>query len=222
VTRSACLLLGLVVAACASDPAPPPPPPSGPLFADAFDGPAAFPAGWDSANGDVSVVDAPDAPSGGKALRAQSLTTRPRDALALKTLKATAVGATSLTCSFAVKLAKYGGDSQLTVGRLDIAGGALLFDLKPDAWHFFGRFGAQEIADGGTGQLLGKWSVVKITLESSGNVVVSFDGDERIKRVDTNATPLDASRGALELGLAAPPAIADTEALYDDVVCTSR
>lgn len=219
-TRSASLLLGLFVVACASDPAPPPPAPGGPLFQDAFDGPGAFPAGWDSTNGDVSVVDAPDAPSGGKALRAQSLTSRPRDALALKTLKSP--GSTSLTCSFAVKLAKYGGDSQLTVGRLDIAGGALLFDLKPDGWHFFGRFGTQEIADSGPGQLLGKWSVVKITLESTGNVVVVFDGEQRIKRVDTAATPLDASRGALELGLASPPAVADTEALYDDVVCTSR
>lgn len=213
--------LALALGCASSDPAPPPAP-TPPLFEDAFDGPAAFPAGWDSVTGDIVAIDAPDARSGGKVVRAQSLTTAPRDALARKSLRPTAAEVQGVTCTFQVKLVRLAGTSPLTVGRVDVGGGALLFDLEPQGWRVFGRFGTQEISERGARPVLGVWGKVSLTIEGTGKIVVRYEDEERIKHVDASAAPLDPRRAAIEIGLASPALDGNTEAHFDDVVCATK
>jgi hypothetical protein len=203
---------------CSSDPEPAPEPPKQ-LFSDSFDDPAPLPRGWTSGRGSVSLIDVPDAPSPPRAFDAQSVL--PRTEALLHRDLVIEPGAVKLTCRFMVKLTRYGGNTPLTVARIDVANGAVLFDLKPDEWQAYTKIGSQQYADGNKAAVIDHYVAVVIAIGNDGAIVASLNGDQVVRHADVKASPIDVTRSSLEIGLLQPPGDADTEALFDDVSCTS-
>lgn len=212
--RSAVVVSLLVLLSCSDEP---PTPYSGPpVFTDTFDD-AADLVKWDQRIGRVSVVATPDAPSPGSVLRAESLSQPQRGAATVrKTMK---VGSGGVVCRLRTKLTKFAGDNYLPLARIDVAGGTVQFDAKEGEWHYFLKFGSQELAESGQVPMIDRWTQAEITIESSGVVIVGVDGRTARRQIDT---PLDLSDTTLEIGLVAPPASGDTSAEYDDVACVAR
>lgn len=211
------LVLALLVA-CSSDTEPPPPKPTL-LFSDAFVD-AGPPKSWDATKGTVAVIGVSDAPSPPNALDVKSAAPKGGEGSVAKTLKPTQTGSRSVTCNFSVKLAKLTSTTPLSVARMDVGGGALFLDLTPDGWQAFGQFSSQ-IGDGAKAPVLNTWNPVSLTVEDTGKIVFTFAGVQKVVHVDVKATPIDVGTTTLTLGLLEPPADSDTEALFDDVSCSS-
>lgn len=209
----------LSAGACSSEEPPPPQVPTEPLFVDAFDDGAPMPRGWSSTHGDLTVIDARGAPSGPKALRAQSVGRR-AEALAHVDLKPSSV-AKEISCRFSVNPVKLASTNLLSVARLDVAGGAILFDLTDTEWRIFGRFGTQQITEGNaSSSTSGRWHEITIRLTSAGKIVVTFDSDQRVANADIKQNPINIHTASLELGVLSPPNDVDVEAHFDNVECT--
>jgi hypothetical protein len=210
-------LLLAFLGSCSDDPAPEYS--AAPLFDDGFDADARLDK-WDQRTGRVSVVGAPDAPSPGNVLRAESLSQPQRGAATVrKTLKP---GSGGIVCRFRAKLTKFAGDNYLPLARIDVAGGTVLFDAKEGEWHYFLKFGSQELAESGTLPMVNRWVAAEITIENEGKVIVGVDGATARRQIDTAVSPIDVNETTVELGLVAPPASGDTGAEYDSAVCTAR
>lgn len=220
VVIAALALLLPLLTSCGEDPPPPPAAPVGPFFTDTFDDGAPLPRTWNESRGDLSIADFNTAPSGGKVLQARATAPQRKEALLHKNLKPNAA-IKELTCRIIVNLTKFGGQSPLSVIRIDVGGGAVLLDLKSDEWSTFGRFGTQEFREGAKREINGFLTTI-ISIESTGRIVVTFGGDERVKHIDVKSAPIDLRGGAIELGLLAPPLDVDTEAVFDDVECSQR
>lgn len=211
------LLSALLLVACSDDEPAPAPRPSGPLFTETFDDDAPLPRGWGSQRGDLALVDGP---SGGRVLRAQAIA--PRRVEAVLSRSVVAAGASSLSCRVSVVLSKSAGSTPQSIVRIEVGGGAVFLDLQPNAWRIFGKFGTQEFAEGARREVLGRWSTAVLRIDKTGKIVVTFDGDERVKIVDVKTRPIDLARSTIELGVFAPPNDVDTEASFDDVSCSAE
>lgn len=205
---------------CASEEPAAAPAFTSPLFTDAFDDAAPLPRGWGSVRGDVSVDADPSAPSGGRVLRARALAPQRKEAGLTRSLSAP--GATSITCRLVVNLQKSSAKSPQTVMRIDVLGGVVFLDLLEPGWRLFGKFAGQELAEGSERPSKARWAASSVTVENTGKIVAVFDGEERVRHIDVKVSPIDVSKGSIEIGVFAPPSDTDTEASFDDVQCTAK
>jgi hypothetical protein len=208
-------------AGCSSEEAPLPPAPVT-LVSESFDR-APDLRGWDETRGDVAMIDAPDARSAPRVLRAQSLNPKRVAATVRKVFKGATSAAKLVECTFSLKVSKLAVDANVTSARIDVGGGAVLMDLKGEEWRIYGTFGRDDaFSEGGRLPVVGPWRSVSIAVEAAGRITMEYGGDQRVKVVDVKRSPIDITQGSLEIGLIAPPATSDVEAQFDDVTCTAR
>jgi hypothetical protein len=189
------------------------------VFQDDFEPPALLPRAWQTALGNLSLVDG--GANGSRALQAISFA----DAGAASRLSKTVATptATTIACELTFNVKIYGGSYNVVLARLQMKDGTYVrLTLDGSRWQFYGQ---QPPLDGGAPTEFGSTFPVpsvgrplraRLELTASGKVTVTVDGLSGSRTI----RPPPTSQLTLTVGIYDIPTEAhDYAALFDDVVC---